>query len=243
MANALQSATAVSQQTTQSIKIPSFWDRLVIKFCALFSSTDSKPFDKIADQFSQGYKPCDRSIDPVSVKKIEDREGAYKAAIQKIDAHPTPRLTDLHESIKLKEVEVSRSEGHLDSIYRAEEEERDYYHGGCYTTDYPQQRSRAEVTIGKAKSELSDLKRDRQQERLEIAKNLEIVIPKSRGGLTREARITVDLYRRVSSSIIREQRNHPAMSVNEIAVLSMPLFLSGTEQKNLERFLQAAQQR
>ncbi|QVL56152.1 MAG: hypothetical protein KFB95_02810 [Simkaniaceae bacterium] len=240
MANALQSATAVSQQATQSVKIPSFWDRLVIKFCALFSSADSKPFDKIADQFSQGYKPWDRTIDPVTVKGIEDREVAYKAAIKEVDSHPTPLLTSLHDKIKLKEAEVDSLKGKLDGIHRAEEDERSYYHGSCYTDDYPQQQSRAEAAIRKASSELAGLRANLQTERREIAKDRGIVIPKS-GVLNREVRMTVGLYRRVSSSIIQEQRKHPNMSVSDIAVLSMPLFLSNTEQKNLERFLQAAQ--
>jgi len=241
MADALRPAADVSQQTTQSIKIPSFWDRLAIKFCALFSRVDSKPLDAIADQFSKGYKPWDRAIDPVLVKGIEGREVAYKAAIKEIDAHPTPLLTSLHDKIKLKEAEVSSLEGDLDGIHRAEEDERSYYHGSCYTDDYPQQQSRAEAAIRKASSELSGLRANLQTERREIARERGIDIPKSGGGLERKARITVDLYRRVSSSIIQEQRKHPNMSVSDIAVLSMPLFLSDTEQKNLEKFLQAAQ--
>lgn len=240
MTSAIQSATTASPQATKSVKIPGFWDRLVIKFCALFSGADSKPFDKIADQFSQGYKPWDKAINPLTVKGIEAREVAYKAAIKEIDAHPTQQLSDLHGKIKLKEAEVSSLKGGLESINRAEEEERDYYHGSCYTDDYPQQRSKAEAAIHVASFELSSLQSDLHTERLEIARDEKIVIPKSRG-LKSEVRTTANLYRRVSSNIIQAQAKQPTLSIRDVAVLSMPLFLSDTEQKNLEGFLQDAQ--
>lgn len=238
----MQSATAVSQQATQSVKIPSFWDRLAIKFCALFSGPDSKPLDKISDQFSEGYKPWDRVIDPVLVKGIEDREVAYKKAIKEVDAHPTPRLTELHQAILQVGKEIDSLDWQIDNSYGDEQTAYSYIgSGGC---GYDGSSDRA--TWGREKrgkeSDLSSLQLKLDAERHAIARDKGIVIPKS-GSLRREVRTTVNLYRRVSSSIIQEQRKHPTMSVSDIAVLSMPLFLSDTEQKNLERFLQDAQQR
>lgn len=241
MANALQSATAASQQATKSVKIPSFWDRLVIKFFALFSSADSKPFDKIADQFSEGYKPWDRAIDPVSVKGIEDREVAYKAAIEKIDAHPTRELTELHQAILQVRKEIDSLDWKIDNSYGEEQTAYSYIgSGGCGYDGSSDRAKWGREKRGK-ESELSSLQSQLHTERREIARDEGIVIPKSQG-LRRDVRMTVDLYRRVSSNIMQAQAKQPTLSVSDVAVLSIPLFLSDTEQKNLERFLQDAQQ-
>jgi len=214
--------------------------RSVIKFCALFSGADSKPFDKIADQFSQGYKPWDKAINPVSVKGIEASEVSYKAAVEKIDAHPTPLLTLLHQDILRVTQEIKSLDWQIDNSYGEEQTAYSYIgSGGCGYDGSSDRGEWGRERSGK-ESELSTLQSQLHTERLAIAKDEDIVIPKSRG-LKSEVRTTANLYRRVSSNIIQAQAKQTTLSIRDVAVLSMPLFLSDTEQRNLEGFLQDAQ--
>lgn len=176
----------------------------------------------------------------MTVKGIEAREVAYKAAIKEIDAHPTSLLTSLHQDILQVTQEIKSLDWQIENSFGEEQTAYSYIGSGGCGYDGSSDRAEWGRELRGKESKLSTLQSQLHTERLAIARDEKIVIPKS-SGLKSEVRTTANLYRRVSSNIIQAQAKQPTLSIRDVAVLSMPLFLSDTEQKNLEGFLQDAQ--
>ncbi|MCB1109459.1 MAG: hypothetical protein KDK64_00615 [Chlamydiia bacterium] len=231
---------AQTMQTSQTVKIPGFFERLAMKFMALFGNADTKPFEAIADQYSKGAKLWDRELQPDVLRKLEGEAKDYQTAIREIDKKPTPRLTEIKQNIDETQRKIASLERQYDQTY--EDVEIAYSGGSGY--DGSQDRARIYGEIGQAKSEFRSLEAQLKAERQAIAIEKGITLPQPASSLRFEVKRTADLYKSVAANIVAEHQKQPQLTIEEAVVLSMPTWnsLSDAEMRSIENFVRDAQQ-
>lgn len=231
--------TTQSQGSTQSVQIPGFFKRIAIKISALWNGINTKQFDLISNQYSKAHQSLykEKDVNPSVYQGYQSASQVQREAIRKLDAlPPTPRL----ESLKSQISEVQRQIDSLQRDYNAtyEHEEIAYSYigsGGGY--DGTQDRAEISAKISPLESKLSKLESEYQAERRSMADANGIQLPKQLPALSDDYLATSQLYKRTATSIAAAHKASPNLSLKEVAVLSMPIYITDTQRRNLERFL------
>lgn len=225
-----------SQETAQKVKIPGFFERIAIKISALWKGINTTKFDQISDQYSKAHKTLydERVISP---RTCADHQ-TYQATCAKIDQNPTPKLTELKGQISQIRDEIASLNRDYDDTYDQEDIAYSYIGSGGSGYDGSADRNKISRNIREKESQLSSLNSALHAERRTIARENGLSLFKSppRAPDYSDTR-THQIYSAAAQGIKTAQAANPSLTRTEVAVLSMPLFMSDTQQKNLERFL------
>ncbi len=240
MATKVGYGTVQSQETAQKVKIPGFFERIAIKISAkisaLLNGTNTAQFDQISDQYSKAHESLynERVISP----RTYTNHQRYQAMCAEVDQHPTPRLTELKSQISQIKGEIASLNHDYDETYAQEEIAYSYIGSGGSGYDGSADRNKISRNIREKESQLSSLNSALHAERRTIARENGLSLFKSppRAPDYSDTR-THQIYSAAAQGIKTAQAANPSLTRTEVAVLSMPLFMSDTQQKNLERFL------
>ena len=236
MATKVGYGTVQSQETAQKVKIPGFFERIAIKISALWNGTNTKQFDQISDQYSKAHKTLydEREISPRTCANHQ----AYQAMCAEVDQHPTPRLTELKGQISQIRDEIASLNHDYDETYAQEEIAYSYIGSGGSGYDGSADRSKISSQIQQKEFQLSSLNSALHTERKSIAQERGLPIFKNPPRAPHYSdQKTHQIYATAAHGIKTAQAANPSLTRTEVAVLSMPLFMSDTQQRNLERFL------
>ncbi|MCP5504227.1 MAG: hypothetical protein H7A41_03635 [Chlamydiales bacterium] len=228
--------TTQSQGSTQSVKIPGFFERIAIKISALWNGINTKQFDQISNQYSRAHDTLydERAISPTLYNNYQK----YQKMCQEVDQHPTEKLTDLKSQISQIRDEIVSLNRQYSDISDQEEIAYSYIGSGGSGYDGSADRSRISGEIQKLESKLSKLTSDLHAERKAIAQEKGITFFRNQQyAPSYSDQRTHKVYDTVAKGIKAAHKAHPSLTRAEVTVLSMPLFMSDTQQRNLERFL------
>lgn len=236
MATKVGYGTVQSQGATQKVKIPSFFERIAIKISALWKGVNTTKFDQISDQYSKAHKTLydERVISPLTYTNHQ----RYQAMCAEVDQHPTPKLTELKGQISQIRDEIASLNRDYQDTYDKEDIAYSYIGSGGSGYDGSADRSKISSQIQQKEHQLSRLNSALHTERKSIAHERGLSLFKSppRAPDYIDTR-THQIYSAAAQGIKTAQAANPSLTTTEVAVLSMPLFMSDTQQKNLERFL------
>lgn len=236
MTTKLESGTVQSHERVQPVKIPSFWERLAIKISAFFNGVDTKQFDQTSEAYSKAHASLydERVISPRPYSHYQK----YQELCKEIDETPTARLIQLKRDISVVRSEIESLNSRHNATYDHEDIAYSYIGSGGSGYDGSLDRDRIDSDIRKAESKLQNLNSNLHHERGLIAQSRAIPFYENEQHIPHYMDVrTHVVYESAASGIKAAYQSHPDLTRTEVAVLSMPLFLSDTEQRNLERFL------